>query len=267
VKELIEKELAKEAQPKLKKLVLAECLQHLILQSIYRHGYFDNLVFTGGTALRLLHQTGRFSEDLDFSLGNKSRFDFSEFLEKLQKDLTLQQLPFDFSPAEKRNVAKADFRFAGILKEFKLSPLKDQKLTVKLEIDTKPPQGGTTEIGFVAVPVSYSVAVYGLSSLFATKLHAVFFRQYVKGRDFYDLQWYLARKIRPNFQLFNNAILQTEGEGHEIPESNFKKELIRRLESVDFHKVRSELERFVINPAELEFLTAQAIASLLRNYD
>lgn len=270
MKELIQQELASQIQPALKRLVLAEFLQHLILQSLYRHGGFKHLVFTGGTALRILYHTGRFSEDLDFSLSKKKSFSLAEVLEKIQKDLALQQLAFQFYSREKKNVAKADLRFSGVLQDFKLSSLKDQKLTIKMEVDTHPPAGGVKAIALVASPISYTVSVFDLPSLFATKLHAIFFRRYTKGRDYYDyydLVWYLGKRIKPNFVLLNNAVRQTEGKGHEIQEKDFKQTLFAHLKKVDFKKVRAEVGRFLMNQEELKFLDLKPVESLLRGYD
>ena len=264
---MIAQALEREKQVGAKKLVLAEWLQHLILQSVYRNGYFGNLVFTGGTALRLLYHTGRFSEDLDFSLIRRKGFQFKKALERIRQDLRLQQFDFEFYVKEEKNVAQADFRFPGLLKAYGLSNLKDQKLTVKFEIDSRPPGGGKTEIMLVAQPISYTVCAFDLPSLFATKLHAVFFRSYVKGRDYYDLVWYLGRRVRPNFTLLNNAIRQTQGKGHEIHEAEFKQKLTAHLASVDFEGIRAEAGRFLIHPEEIQSLDRPLIQNLLeRNY-
>lgn len=267
MREIIREALEKQTQPTLKKLILTEFLQHLILQSMYRNNFFENLVFTGGTALRILYRIERFSEDLDFSLVSKEGFRFKTVLEKIEKDLKSQQCDFEFYQKEQRNVAKADLRFPGLLKEFGISPLKDQKLTIKYEIDMKPPAGGKKEISLVSSPVSYTVCVFDLPSLFATKLHAIFYRGYIKGRDYYDLVWYLGRRVKPNFMLLNNAIRQTQGEGFEISEEGLKLRLIEHLKTVDFDKVRSELARFLINSDELKFLDFSLIENQLqRNY-
>src|SRR3989338_9731171 len=121
-------------------LVLAECLQHAVLQSLYRHGAFKQIVFTGGTALKLLYHTNRYSEDLDFSLDKKKGFRVAQIIERVQNDLKLQQLYFDYRLREVRTVSNVDMRFPELLHEFHLSPLRSQKLTVKVEIDKNPPQ-------------------------------------------------------------------------------------------------------------------------------
>ena len=147
-----------------------------------------------------------------------------------------------------------------------MSPLKDQKITIKLEIDTNPPKGGEKEILLVTSPVSYTVSVFDLPSLFATKLHAVFYRKYVKGRDYYDLIWYLGKKVRPNFKLLNNAIKQTQKTTDKITEENFKPRLIQQIESINFQEIKKDIEKLIINHEELKFIKPEHIKSLLRNY-
>ena len=254
------------ADPTVKRLVLAEWMQHLILQSVYRNDLFGKLVFTGGTALRLLYQTGRFSEDLDFSLLRKKGFKFTAALEKIQRDLKSQHCGFEFYAKEEKKVARADFRFPNLLQQYGLSPLKNQKLTIKFEIDTHPPAGGKTEMALVAQPISYTVCVFDLPSLFATKLHALFYRGYTKGRDYYDLVWYLGRRVKPNFNLLNRAIRQTEGAGHEIHEEDFNRSLSAHLKKIDFNKAQAEVSRFLIHTEEVQLLDRALIQNLLERH-
>ena len=78
-------------------------------------------------------------------------------------------------------------------------------------MDTNPPKGGRTAETPLNKTYIFSVRHFDLPSMLATKLHACFYRKYTKGRDFYDLVWYLGRKVFPNLELLNNAIQQTEG--------------------------------------------------------
>lgn len=266
MKDIIKKELNKYMQSQLKRLALSEFLQHLMLQSLYKQNAFQYLTFTGGTALRLLYHTKRFSEDLDFSLTEKEDVRLKELIFKVQKDLQFQDIEFEPYIKDEKVVFKSDFRFPDILKEFNLSLLKGQKLTIKLEVDKNPPKGYKKEILFVSSPISYSVSVFDLSSLFATKLHAIFYRKYTKGRDYYDLIWYLGKQIKPNFKLLNNARKQTHPDEEEFTEENFKEKLIKHLDLIDFKKVKNDIERLVINREELDFLKVDSIKSLLRAY-
>lgn len=267
MKELIKKEIGKQKQPQFKKLALAEFLQHLILQSLYKQNAFKNLTFTGGTALRLLYFSGRYSEDLDFSFTGKEILNLEKLINSLQRDLSLQDIKFEPYVKTEKTVFKAELRFPRILYEFDISPLKDQKLTIKIEIDRTPPKGGEKEILLVTFPVSYSVSVFNLSSLFGTKLHAILFRKYTKGRDYYDLAWYLGKKIKPNFKVLNNGIKQTQKNPEIITEENFKEVLVNQLNSVSFKTIKDDVERFIINQEEINLLTPEHIKSLLRNYE
>ncbi len=263
----LQEELKRQPQLHLKRLAASELLQHLTLQSLYAQGAFKHLVFTGGTALRLLYHTARYSEDMDFSLVAAKDFRFRTTLEKVRGDMVRQNLTMEIhAKKEEKTVAKADLRFPGLLKELNLSPLKSEKLTLKVEIDKRPPAGGAPEIALVTEPISYTVAAFDLPSLFAAKLHALFFRGWIKGRDYYDLAWFLGKGVIPNFKLLNNAIRRTQGKGHGIMPREFKQRILKHLKTVDFKRVRAEVERFLIRPEESAFLALQPIESLLRNY-
>jgi len=99
--------------------------------------------------------------------------------------------------------------------------------------------------------------------MYATKLHACLFRKYAKGRDFYDLVWYLTKKITPNFILLNNAIEQTQGKGLGLSENNYRDFLSERIEQVDFKTVRKDVDRFLEDKNELKLLDAEVIKRLL----
>lgn len=266
MKEFIQSELSKVKEPKFKKLALAEILQHFLLQSLYRHNAFKYLTFTGGTALRLLYHTGRYSEDLDFSMTEKSSVKLTSLFTNIQKDFSSQGLCLELFQKEKKVIFKADFRFSKILQDLDLSPLKDQKLTIKVEVDKLPPKGGGKEIMLVTSPVSYTVSVFNLSSLFATKLCAILCRKYTKGRDYFDLMWLLGKNVIPDFTLLNNAIKQIKADHEKITKNNIKEKLSKHLDKVDFKKIKQELERFLIDINELEFINREALKSLLRSY-
>jgi len=126
-----------------------------------------------------------------------------------------------------------------------LSNLPEQKVFIKIEIDTNPPSGYNTEVSLINKLFVFDVVHFDLPFLYATKIHACFFRKYVKGRDFYDLMWYLTKKVTPNYKLLNNAIAQTHKKGNiSISSENFKEFLKTRLLKIDFAKVKKDVERF-----------------------
>ena len=242
---------------------LREFLQLVCLKIMYDKGGFINLAFTGGTALRVIFGLQRFSEDLDFSLVDKKGYNFSELNAELVRGFMLNGLTVESTPKDKKNVHSAMLKFAGILKAVGLSPMENQKLSIKIEIDTNPPKGGNLVRTLVNKVYVLNIAHFDLPSLFATKLHACFYRKYLKGRDFYDFIWYLSKRVRPNFPLFNNAVTQTQGKNPNIEESNFKKFLLKNIEKVDFVQAKKDVERFLENKSDLALFDKKAICDTI----
>ena len=150
-------------------------------------------------------------------------------------------------------------KFAGLSKELGISPLPAQTLSIKLEVDTNPPLGWKLANTIVNKIYMFNIVHYDLPSLFAGKLHACFYRTFIKGRDFYDFVWYLGKKAKPNFVLLNNAIEQTEGKAFDISESNFKQYLLDNVQRIDFEKVKKDVERFLEDKGELNLFNPKII--------
>jgi predicted nucleotidyltransferase component of viral defense system len=244
--------------------LVRESLQVLILKIIYDSGIFRNLAFVGGTALRLLFNLRRFSEDIDFSLIEKKGYDFNKLLQKLCYQLKSYGFDVDLKENYQKTGQSIMFKFKNVLYDLKLSNLKTQKLFIRVEIDTNPPSGFKTDISLINKFYVFTVIHYDIPSLYAAKLHACFFRKYIKGRDFYDLLWYLGKKIKPNFELLNNAIKQTEGKTDNIREKNFIGFLKNKLSNVDFDKVRKDVERFLVDKEELKLLDKNIIMQIVK---
>lgn len=261
--DLIENILSEIPSRELKIHRTREFLQLLILKILYDAGYFKNFVFCGGTALRVLYNLRRFSEDLDFLLVNKESYRFEILLEKTFYELKKNGFSIDIKKSKERTIQSAMFKFKDILFAMELSSLKSEKLSIKLEVDSNPPKGWHTEISLVNKDFVFTVTHLDIPSLYATKLHACFFRKYTKGRDFYDLLWYLGKKKLPNFQFLNNAIKQTEHRKVNINEDNFKNFLRERLATIDFVKIRKDVERFIVDKNELRMLDKNLIINLI----
>lgn len=240
-----------------------EFLQLVTLKIIYDKGFFKNIAFVGGTALRILYDLRRFSEDLDFSLINNKGYAFSAVNSEIERGLKLYGLEVEAKTKEERAVHSAFLKFPGLLKNLGLSQLEAQKLSIKIEVDSRPPEGWVLETTLVNKIYLINIVHLDLSSLYATKLHTCLFRKYAKGRDFYDLIWYLTKKVTPNLILLNNAIKQTQGKDLGLSEGNFKDFLLDRINAVDFKAIRNDVNRFLEDKNELEFLSAEVIKSLL----
>ncbi len=240
-----------------------EFLQLLLLKILYDSGYFKNLAFCDGTALRVLYNSKRFSEDLDFSLINKERYNFAGLVDKVVYQLEKNGFSTDVKKRKEKTVQSAMIKFKHILFVLGLSNLKSEKLFIRFEVDSNPPKGWNTEISLVNKDFVFTVTHFDIPSLFATKLHACFYRKYTKGRDFYDLLWYLGKRALPNFELLNNAIEQTEHKKINIQKGNFKGFLQERLANIDFATVRKDVERFIEDKNELRLLDKDLILKLI----
>lgn len=240
-----------------------EFLQLLVLKILYDEGWFKNLAFVGGTALRFLYDLRRFSEDLDFSLVNTEGYEFDIFLKKIVYDLVKMGFSLEIRKSVKEPLQSAMLKFKDVLFSLGLSNQKTQKLSIKLELDSNPPRGWNTQISLISKHFVFTVVHFDIPSLYATKLHACFFRKYTKGRDFYDLLWFLGKKTLPNFELLNNAIEQTEHENMNVDTENLNDFLRERLASVDFAKITKDVQKFVEDKNELKLLNKDLILKFI----
>ncbi|MDK1117439.1 MAG: nucleotidyl transferase AbiEii/AbiGii toxin family protein [Anaerolineae bacterium] len=245
-----------------------EYLQALILQSLGRAGGMTALAFHGGTALRFLYALPRFSEDLDFTLeGNKDGYDFRRTLNKIKQDLKAQNYNIAVKLNDKKTVHNAFLRFLGLPFDLNLSPHPDEVLSVKIEVDTDPPYGAGLETTLVRKHVLLNLQHHDRASLLAGKLHAIMQRPYLKGRDLYDLVWYLSARDwpGPNLTLLNNALTQTGWDGPDLTIENWQGIIQNRLEMISWDKALDDVRPFLESRQEAELLTEENVLRLLQS--
>lgn len=243
-----------------------EYLQSYLLFVLYKKKFFQSLVFTGGTALRFVHKIRRFSEDIDFSLSaNAKGYDFGEVVKVILHEFKLAGYDLDIKHSTERTVHSALLKFSGILFEVGLSPLKSQKIAIKIEVDTNPPKGGKEESSVYNGLFTFYMLHYDLPSLYAGKLCAILARSYTKGRDYFDLFWFLSRfkELEPNFAMLNNAMAQTEKAPLPLTSENWRAQLKKAAQKADFAKVKLDVGRFLERPEEVEFLELKTFMNLL----
>lgn len=241
--------------PAMRQNKLREELHHLILQEADRKGIFRHLSFVGGTALRILHGLGRYSEDLDFSLSQNapSPFQFEAAVTAVQKSINAYGLACELLKLKTVGAVHSCFlSFSGILHDVHPSFRAGQKLAIKLDADMKPPSGATEAVSPVTGLRIYKVRHYDLSSLLAGKLHAVLTRPYTKGRDLYDFLWYAGRHVVPNIELLQNALRQTQGTTIIITSESLAKLLVERINAIDFARARADVASFLVDTNELD---------------
>lgn len=252
------------ADPSKRLNILREYLQSLVLRSLHESEAFQCLAFVGGTALRFLYQLPRFSEDLNFSLGQPSGYAPAEWMKKVKRDLSLAGFDPLVSLSDRKTVHQAWIRIGSVLKEAGLTAMANQKLSIKLEIDTNPPRGALTVDRIVEKHRMFVVRHYDQPSLMAGKLHALITRMYSKGRDWYDLVWYRAVRppIAPNLVLLQNALDQTQGKGR-MSAADWPVHIARRIEALDVARIRADVEPFLEREGDATLITKQNILGLL----
>ena len=255
--------IAKET-PQQRLNAVREFLQWVILQALDDSGYRKHLAFTGGTCLRVVFGINRFSEDLDFSLVQKKGFDIRVLNQALLLRLCRLGLKVDSSPVKDVNTVASFFlRFAELLQPLGLSALKSEKLAIKFEVDMRPPKGGKVEEYLFQDPILFLINHFDLSSLFATKLHALLFRDYDKGRDYYDLFYFLRKKIVPSLVLFQAAVKQTHPDLDFPTHDSIGKAIRDKLMSMDEKKILKDVGPFLLDPGEERFLRRDMLVKSL----
>ncbi len=238
---------------------LRELLQLLSLKILQDNGHFSNIAFVGGTALRVLYDIRRFSEDMDFSVIDKKGYDFLKIISELKRQFNLHGINLETKSEVKKTVQSSMLKFPRLLNILGISGFKKQKLSIKLKVDSRPPAGWQIEDTLVNKIYFLNITHFALPSLYATKIHACFFRKYAKGRDFYDFLWYLGKKIKPNYRLLNNAIMQTEGKDLALSDKNIADFLREKVSRINFDVIRKDVERFLEDKDELRLLDATVI--------
>jgi len=245
-----------------------EYLQARILSVLQQSGAMVPLAFHGGTALRFLYQIPRYSEDLDFALERAAdRYDFRAYLKSIQSTLTAESYAVALRINDRKVVHSAFVRFQGLLHELQLSPHPDETLSIKLEVDTNPPAGADLETTIIRRYEMLHLQHHDKASLFAGKLHAILQRPFAKGRDLYDLLWYLSSPEwpPPNLALLNNALQQTGWSGERLTRENWRAVVRQRLDELDWDTAVAEVRPFLMEPAATRLLTRENVSRLLRD--
>jgi len=242
--------------------VVREYLQARILETLQRAGATGPLAFHGGTALRFLYGNPRYSEDLDFALEqSRERYDFRAYLRAIQTDLTSEGYAVTLKVNDRKIVHSAFVRFLGLPHELGLSPHRDEALAVKIEVDTHPPAGAGLTTTVIRRYVTLHLQHHDRASLLAGKLHAILQRPYLKGRDLYDLLWYLGDPDwpPPNLALLNNALRQTDWAEPPLTATTWRAAVRERLQSADWKQVVDDVRPFLGPGADASLLTPETL--------
>jgi len=246
---------------------LREYLQHVILRELFELNLHRQLIFHGGTALRIIHKLNRFSEDLDFHIRtDQDQVAFTEIFNQLQARLKLNGYNVRIKKRFKQTVKTGLLHFHDLLKESGLSSQVAENLNIKIEIDTNPPAGFTTQDNLINVYFPFSLKCHDLETFLAGKLHAILRRPFTKGRDYYDLLFYLSRwpANEPNYPYLNNALAQSGGPAQSISKANWRAVVLNFMADVSFKTIRQDIEPFIENTNELKLINLPAFEQLLK---
>jgi hypothetical protein len=241
-------------------------LQREILASLSGSQAFRSLAFVGGTCLRFIRNLRRYSEDLDFSVESRELYQPRRWMEDIRLALLHQGFEPEVSWRERRAVDFGWVKVPGLLHELGAGGTREQRLSIKIEVDRNPPEGARCETTALAVPRLIAVRHYDLPSLMAGKINAVLSRSYAKGRDWYDLLWYLAGKGEPNLVLLANGLAQVHSEYcHEA--GQWRQGVLRRLASLDWQALVRDVRPFLEDPAELTAFTPDTLRAMIGRTD
>ena len=238
-----------------KRNAIFEVNQQMILAGLYNGGFFDVAPFYGGTCLRIFHGLQRFSEDMDFSLlAPDDKFDFTKYFQPIIDEFAIVGRDVEIKKKDKKSFGKVESAF---LKDntdvYDVSFQTDKSIKIKIEVDTQPPLNFGTEQKLLLQPHSFMTRCFTLPDLFAGKMHALVYRGWknrVKGRDWYDFEWYVRHNVPLDFAHFAERVRQFNNE--EIRQEVFMAKLKDRLASADINQVKNDALPFVRNPNELD---------------
>jgi hypothetical protein len=239
---------------------LREIMQEIALAGLYRAGFFEKAAFYGGTALRIFYGLDRFSEDLDFSLLEvEPEFSLNKYQDAIVQEFDALGMHVSIREKQKTNLTNIDSAFLksetiwrelileGIIPQNGMEQVANVK--IKIEVDREPPLGFETEDKLLLKPFSFYVKCLTLPNLFAGKMHALLFRKWgenVKGRDWYDMEWYIKKGTSLNLNHFLIRAIDS-GDWHKetITETEFRELLAKKIDEVKMNYVINDIKRFV----------------------
>ncbi len=242
---------------------LREILQELALLGLWRAKFFEHAAFYGGTALRILYDLDRFSEDLDFSLLEPQEdFRLDVYADSLQKEIAAFGFEVEFETRKRRSAIDSAFLKTNTYEQLinirvgknLLSDFHQRRLLkIKLEVDTDPPPKFQTEMRYLLNPIPFAVRSYSLPDLFAGKMHAILCRNWknrVKGRDWYDLVWYISNHPQLNLEHLEERMRHSGDYQNDLKLSleALLELLHEKIDDVNLEQAKSEVQPFLRNP-------------------
>lgn len=246
-----------------------EVMQKIALAGLARGGFFERAAFYGGTCLHLLHGMERYSEDMDFSLLEPDlKFRFEDYFPAVVEEFKLAGKDVEIKMKHKGQPSAIESAF---LKEssdvFDIGFTTEKRLKVKVEVDIDPPPCFKTEMIPVVSPRTFWARAYDLPGLYAGKVSAALFRKWktrVKGRDWYDLVWYIAN----NVELDMTHLIERAKESEPTADVSTPEKLLAafdaKIDAIDFERAKEDVVPFIGDIHELDIWSKDFFHQMVR---
>lgn len=245
-----------------------EVMQQIVLAGLYRGGFFNKAAFYGGTCLRIFYGVPRFSEDMDFSLlePNKS-FRLENYFESIVREFNALGKEVEIQKKEKKistNIESAFLKDNTAIYNVRFRT--EKQIKIKIEVDINPPSEFITEYKLLLLPFSFMCRCYSLPDLYAGKMHALLFRTWrnrVKGRDWYDFEWFVRNNTALNFEHFRQRAAQLNNLNLDISPESFLIRLKEKIRQTKINLVKDDVRPFVKNTRDLEIWSTDYFLKLV----
>ena len=249
-----------------RKNAIYEVMQEITLGGLYRGGFFNKAAFYGGTCLRIFHGIDRFSEDMDFSLIEPDpSFSLEEYFPAIKNEFDAVGRDVEITKKDKKQFSKVESAFLKDNTEvYNVSFQTEKSIKVKIEVDIDPPLNFDTEQKLILQPFSFMTRCFILPDLFAGKMHALVFRKWknrVKGRDWYDFEWYVKKGVELNFNHLQIRIRQFNNV--EMTKEEFIDKLKERISITNIELVKRDVTPFIKNHAQLDIWSTDYFLQLV----
>lgn len=258
---------------------LREIMQEIALAGLGRSGFFEKAAFYGGTALRIFYGVKRFSEDLDFSLLEVNPdFRLQPYLDGMLKEFNALGIDVTVKEKVESKQTAIDSAFLKPGTEWKELILKSiipqekirmrPEIKIKLEVDTNPPMGFATEEKLLLRPFSFYTKCFAGPDLFAGKMHALLFRKWkgrIKGRDWFDMEWYVKSNIPLHLEHFVTRSIQSgDWSKKSMSREEFMQLLTDKIDHVSMDDIKEDIVRFIPDDKPLEIWSADYFKELAK---
>ena len=224
-----------------KKNILREYIQYIILEIIFNSKFSNKLAFLGGTALRIIYNNSRFSEDLDFDNFGMTENDFNELAGVVENGLNKHG--FDCEVANTfKGAYRCKIKLPNILFDNQLSDLENEKLLI--QIDTAPHKFAYEPDKKILnkFDVFTNILSTPADIILSQKFYAILNRKRAKGRDYYDIVFLLSF-TKPNYEYLKEKINAANSK-------ELKTIILEHVKNIDFKSLVRDVEPFLFNPEE-----------------